>query len=822
MGNLFISFLTKIEAPTNAILVEGITAAYRIIYEVGDGNEPVLVTNSENVPENIEDTEVSGNKMVFTFTTDADFLLTKIEPLDVVKAKMDKYNVRFDYKVEYVETVSSTGGQVRNKYKCTVMYGATAFKRDGYEHVMDFLRTDAGNMIIPAYGHDKDDFSQFFNGSFICQRCKTDRLRNTYHVFRKDGVDYAFGTKCADEYFGFSFGIERAVGLITGTCQKIFGGADDPDSGLFGGRFRWYPESLFYRTLAYYTYNPLTYQKADMNGIGGTANIIKHTYTGISDLTKDAISDSASYTGFYVKAKKEFIACREFFSKLDVAGDNFKNSMKTAILSDEEIKMPGVVVYAVYYWLKTLADQKNTDNTTTGGESDYLGNVGDKLLFSRVRVVDMKSFNGSYGTSYICKMVSEGDVAPYAKPKKGSPEIDMSNKGGVNQLVWFTTKTDDWMTPGTIVSIVGVVKEHKVDTYNKDKKPIKTTYIKNGVLIKELGGDNADVKYDALFKKNPANAFKMPVDAVKRLYGDNTDAFNSMLINTIASSDSSISRLYDGTSPDVMSYLVSVNPHANLLSLLARSFAAESFVRFGRIGDRGDQIPETIPESDIELYKSAIEALRAYAVDILPTITNKPSGYRTELDVYAKQLLFMLKGKVSRDHRDLSLSDDNIKDLSDEGLLDAFTNHMDYMRKLMFDPTKTKGWRITSLGRLLIERLVRRKSLRGILDELTSDESLCASIESSIDDMYFILPLIGSIPSPDIQRKMLSKLSTGVRAFISTHPHLMIRIIKETDFDASILDGIQSAIRESLISNPELVGDMRRHSAADLAEYGIE
>ena len=449
----------------------------------GDGSESVM-----EIPK-IDDWgfEVDGNKLtkVFPFPETLGDIEDNLPILDELKKKMNKLGLDLTYSVNKIKTTTK---EINNKlvvvhmYKIVVEYTAPSFKHDGFDYVLTLEKSDAGNFVFPSNEFKDESFDKYYSGSFICDLCKSDRLRNVMHVFRKAGEDFVFGTTCAKKYFGIDFldKIRKAIWAIF-TAVEGFGSFDEKDE-FFGGGGRGYDRasSVFSVAFMWFTKNPVYEKSATSNTIhyflhpGNDPVNISDVYKFKSQFYDS--SDNKSVESFYNQVADEFKSFLTYYNDMRPINE-FQQNMKMAALANE-VKRMGMFVYAVYTWFKdthTSAD-KVKENIVA---SEYIGNTGDKLVFGHVQVMKLVPYENAFGSGLIHLMVSKGAQVPedeFKKMTKAKQPISTSDEGKNNLLVWYTS-SNSGLEEGLNYVIKATINKHN------DYKDKKQTVVK---LVKKL------------------------------------------------------------------------------------------------------------------------------------------------------------------------------------------------------------------------------------------------------------------------------------------------------------------------------------------------
>ena len=468
----------------------------------GDGQEAPVT------PPLTDEFEVDGNKMSvefwrFHYHGDID----TIPLLDDLKKKMNKIGMDLNYKVEVLKTElrptkKSSEKQPSDLYKITVEYTAPNFRVRGYEYVMSLEHTNGGNFVFPAAAHKGDDFTKYYTGTFVCDHCKVDRLRNDMHVFRKDadGKEYVYGTTCAKKYFGIDF-----LGKIKTIIRKLydifaaFGNSGDDDDGEYSGGGRGgNPTVQSFFTYAWMVIDDKpVWIKGGENG-GGTTTAVEMLYnkkpsereSWMSELTGKYYGDTPeSYQAFRDKMGVEYKNFIEFYENMQPRNEFQQNLKTTALSQSNRNYRPGLLVYSIYYWYKAVHTDasKGEETAKKTTPSTYVGNEGDKLVFGNVQVLKTIPFESQYGGGLMYLIASKGEMTDEATFKamvKKKESISTADAGKNDLLVWYTSSNAD-MEEGKSYVIKATVSKHKeyFNRNNSDAAPIKQTVVK---LVKKI------------------------------------------------------------------------------------------------------------------------------------------------------------------------------------------------------------------------------------------------------------------------------------------------------------------------------------------------
>jgi hypothetical protein len=399
---------------------------------------------------------------------------------------MAKVGLGFEYSIKPIREITTKSGEQLIEYETMAEFTAPEFKRDGYEYVMTMERTENGPFIIPAPSHKDDNFSMYYHAnSFTCDHCHSDRLRNVMHVFRKDKKDYTFGTSCAKEYFGINYldKISRAIYYMFNEFTRY---ASEDEEVFGGGSSSLNAQYLFKFAYVYFKENPF-YEKGD----SGTQQQLLSIFS--PNLHDNSSRESHDYYLNKIKNEHEqkYMDFLAFYNDLDIKTSFDYNLSIVAPMKSLNSKF-GLFIYSIYHWMKEsgeLSSQKKSTETVPTVDSTYIGNEGDKLLFTSVNVMKIIPTESMYGVTYIHLMQSVGQVMTIDEAKKkikNKETISVDSNGTNDAIVWFASNKSN-LAEGGKYSITGTVTKHK------DRDGKKQTVIK---LVKL-----ADVTSPKLTKK---------------------------------------------------------------------------------------------------------------------------------------------------------------------------------------------------------------------------------------------------------------------------------------------------------------------------------
>lgn len=492
----FISFLNSLKSEQTSYLIESFEKAYKICFLEADGEEGTAAASHDDVKEpagaegtagvshgdgkepeidvkETKDANISINGNTIHEEFDAKFALgDHIDRLDDIKKTMNKYGLDLNYNLKMVKSWIDKNEKHYYRYTLDVTYTAPEFKRDGYEYILTVQKTDAGNFVFPTVAHKDEDFSKYYSGTFICDHCHVDRLRNTYHIFRKEGKDSVYGTKCAREYFGIPF-LEKINSAIMNLLAFLHGigteVGEDREEEFYGRRGKLPMDigSLFAIAWTVFSDNRWSYIKgqtprdviAPLYPGTDRNNFYKRFYSGkskeeLEQMTETIEAEYAKFTDFWKNMTPK---------------DSFEHNMKISVLSGDE-KKAGLIVYAIYYWhTKGIKTEKPATPKEEKPESQHMGSVGEKITVD-VEVKKVGSYESMYGDGhYLIFETTTGNTLVWYTT---SPTI-------LNELSAIKTEDVNWDgLEGMKIKIRGTVKEHK------EYKGRKNTRI---VRVKALG-----------------------------------------------------------------------------------------------------------------------------------------------------------------------------------------------------------------------------------------------------------------------------------------------------------------------------------------------
>lgn len=505
MTGAFMKFLESMQSH-NPFLIEAVMRAVECLMEsdgdsdadygnqeAGDGNEKVIAVSKLLG----FDVDVKGNKMSCEFTVPIEKGIDMApKTLEDIKRKMAKVGLGFNYSINPIGEISETKGDIttkKMKYRVDALFTAPTYAKDGYEYLMTMEKSDSGTFVFPSENHRGDDFSKYYESGtngFVCDHCRSDRLRNVMHVFRKDGKDYTYGTSCAKKYFGINFldKISRAIYFMFNEFERF---SSEGGSGVSGIS----PSYLFGFAFGYFKLYPFYQKQGDTTP--GTRNEVMYLF----DRTNDSKGHDRVTSAIPSDISEKYNEFKKYYVSLDAKGE-FENNLAVMANTDNVKNREGLFLYAVYNWMKTTGDvpsNKPTQNEEPKAPSEYAGSIGDKLLFPVVKVLKIIPTDTQYGTSYIHIMESLTDTMSIDAAKalvKNGGSIPNAPGGKNDSLVWFASSMSE-LKEGETYALTGTVTKHNIRSDRKSGD-VKQTVIK---LVK-VADLNTKSKATGAAKKN--------------------------------------------------------------------------------------------------------------------------------------------------------------------------------------------------------------------------------------------------------------------------------------------------------------------------------
>jgi len=291
---------------------------------------------------------------------------------------------------------------------------------EGWRFVAKIDHDERGSVVRSF----EDVPEEFFNRGPVCDHCGQNRQRKQTFVLVRDGEYKQVGSTCLKDFTGHAD--PMAVADFYATLEgmdEIIADFDDFENG--SGRSE-YVELDDYMACVVASYN-------DFGWIGRSAMGLPTADEAIGRYVKHEFSDAES-----AMAVKVIDWARAEFDIESTA--QYEHNM-AVIFSQDFIKYQdiGYAASAIIGYKKSLEVETN---------SEYVGDVKDRLDLENLTLVFTKSFDGYYGVSHLHKFVDESG----------------------NIFVWFTGSV--LLDEGEVYSGKGTVKEHK--EYNGEKQTVLT------------------------------------------------------------------------------------------------------------------------------------------------------------------------------------------------------------------------------------------------------------------------------------------------------------------------------------------------------------
>lgn len=382
---------------------------------------------------------------------------------EIINEKLKKLCSRFSKFCETVvniNTVPSTSGMIW--YDIEVLTPVVKF--NGYSHVAtlrietikDEGKTENVNVIFPSNDFQDENFSKYFDISFRCDHCHTNRYRTKVHIFRHDqsNEDLMIASSCAKSYFGEN--VFKLLGLYEMLSPSIIEGDLEDIFESCGGRGRSRFNTSAYCAYAYgimKKYNTFISQrkKAELMGYGSFVESTK-------DKTELIFNDESGFPeDFKRKIREERKECIELAKVFDIAAvkeywfkkyeEDLENNFVRSCFLNLSMITPktGFLIYAVSVYMREV---EGCFNSNIGSKkSKFVGTIGERMRDMPVTVNFFSFRETEYGLCTTIKFLdTQGNI-----------------------LVWFASGRID-LEMNKLISLTGTVKKH--DEYRGKKQTI--------------------------------------------------------------------------------------------------------------------------------------------------------------------------------------------------------------------------------------------------------------------------------------------------------------------------------------------------------------
>ena len=370
--------------------------------------------------------------------------------LTTIKNKCEKYGCDFHFAEvgETFKTVKDDNGE-EQIIRFVVVEAEGKAIINGWKFVAEIEHTDNGNVITGV--SDEEVPERFYTVPCQCEHCKTDRTRKYTYIVKniETGEFKQVGKACLKDYtHGLS--AELVALMMNGVDELIEGKAYNGSSSVY------YLNTDTVLAYAVEMVEHFGYVSTTDDFGGYNPNSTKRKVIDYLDAKRgigsarliDHINYVIKQTGFNPDTEEvaeKVKAIREYFKTI-TTDNNYLNNLKTVTANDYiDYKNIGILVSSVQAYNKAMdkiakENKRKNQMDKESKESDYVGNVGDKVT---VEVKDCKvlySFDTSYSyyntvTTYCYKLVD--------------------NNGNV-----YTWKTQKDLDEENTKTVIGTVKAH--------------------------------------------------------------------------------------------------------------------------------------------------------------------------------------------------------------------------------------------------------------------------------------------------------------------------------------------------------------------------
>lgn len=313
------------------------------------------------------------------------------------------------------------------------------------------------NDIPSIYAHKESNLSQLIskrldNQTMTCDHCQVKRRRVSYHVFNDNntGSVKIIGSSCAQKYYGYD--IDKLLSVYENFTE------DWNEEKLEYGSYQKHHAMVRLNDVIKVTaYNTEFFKETWTSG--ETGHWVTNTFTTRDkDLQKD-------YEEFVVKndlnneektnqIRQNII---DTFSSVDPSSSDFEFNIFFNLFDKDEygnVELKVNVLFSrlgVVAWAIWKANQVQVDETK---ESNFVGDIKEKINISNVKLLGYKTIDTGYGWSMIITLQDE----------QGNYFKVFSSTG-----TKFSSSILE-LESNSIISIKGTIKDHIVDQYLNNKK----------------------------------------------------------------------------------------------------------------------------------------------------------------------------------------------------------------------------------------------------------------------------------------------------------------------------------------------------------------
>ena len=285
-----------------------------------------------------------------------------------------------------------------------------------------------------------------------CDHCKTLRDRNDTYIVRGSDGYHQVGSTCIKDFTGHS------ASAITGwlSAYEDLSISDEDIEGWSRSATRFYPTTSIISIAARLASRGgyISRAKGEMEGRIPTAQLVRNWLTATGREMREWHEDYPA-TDDSEKLYNDTMTVLENPDPNNTS-DWYNDIVTLVQAGGVQWRHVGIVSSAVILGMR----QQERRSVEARPESNYFGEVGERLTMEHVKVMLKRGFEGAYGFSYVLRF----DV-------------------GGNDAVWFASASNatDELEEGDIITLTATVKKHETDS--RSHRP--TTILTRGKFEKE-------------------------------------------------------------------------------------------------------------------------------------------------------------------------------------------------------------------------------------------------------------------------------------------------------------------------------------------------
>lgn len=305
---------------------------------------------------------------------------------------------------------------------------ADIIRKDGYTVVAQIEAVDNGHNIVKMLDDSQPEHA-WYTAKLFCEHCGTARVKRFAYIVRDEaGHTKMVGKTCLKDYCGIDPNLMVAFQEIGDLILEEYN-IDDYD---FSGHGEWAYDVLDVIATANDIIKKHGYVKSDENNSTKSRLIAKYGTFEPSEASKKLAQE--------MKDTLSQMDYRELTSFLC----NIKNMLQSGYIRSNSF---GYIAYAPVAFEKLMKQiEKEQHREETKGQSEYVGNVGEKLTVEVKEAKLVTSWETLYGWTHLYKFVTTDN----------------------NVLVWYASRVYE----GEPKRITGTVKDHK--EYDGEKQTVLT------------------------------------------------------------------------------------------------------------------------------------------------------------------------------------------------------------------------------------------------------------------------------------------------------------------------------------------------------------